>query len=263
MNVTRRTLFGVPALGLLGAGELGAAALKARSKTFILVHGAFHGGWCWRFVAEKLRAAGHRVYTPTLTGLGERKHLLNESVNLTTHIEDVVGVIRWEELDEVILVGHSYAGMVATGVADLMPDVIRSLVYVDAIIGADGRSIKDLAPEGPLPGEQSGQLSIPPPPASHFGVPKDYQAWVDRLCTPMPKAAFYERQRLTGAFNRVPRKLFIASGPRTMFEGVPDPQGTKVAELRKDPTWRTAIVQGGHDLMITSPGPLTDLLLDA
>ncbi len=102
--------------------------------TFVLVHGGWHGGWCYSRVAQRLAAAGHRVFTPTLTGLGERAHLYSRSINLTTHITDIINVIKWERLQNVVLAGHSYGGMVVTGVADAIPEKIASLVYLDAFV---------------------------------------------------------------------------------------------------------------------------------
>jgi pimeloyl-ACP methyl ester carboxylesterase len=112
--------------------------------TFVLVHGGGHGGWCWKRVAARLRHAGHEVFTPTLTGLGERAHLLHEGIDLNTHIQDIVGVLQWEELADVVLCGHSYGGMVITGVADKAPAQLRALVYLDAFLPADGQSLMDL-----------------------------------------------------------------------------------------------------------------------
>ena len=111
--------------------------------TFVLVHGAGHGGWCYQRVAPILRDAGHDVYTPTLTGLGERSHLLDERVDLALHIDDVVNVVRYEDLRDVILVGHSYGGPVITGTADQVPDRIAKLVYLDAAYVRDGESVAD------------------------------------------------------------------------------------------------------------------------
>src|SRR6266511_4363097 len=105
---------------------------------FVLVHGGFHGGWCWRRVAALLRAAGHEVYTPTLTGLGERAHLATPDIGLDTHIRDVLGVLAFEDLRDVVLVGHSMAGMVVTGVAERAPDRLAHLVYLDASVPRDG-----------------------------------------------------------------------------------------------------------------------------
>src|SRR6266550_3724430 len=117
------------------SGDERGAALVA---VFVLVHGSFHGGWCWQRVVPVLRAAGHGVYTPTLTGLGERVHLASPDVGLSTHIEDIVNFILWENLHDIVLVGHSYGGMVVTGVADRIPGRIKHLVYVDALLAENG-----------------------------------------------------------------------------------------------------------------------------
>jgi pimeloyl-ACP methyl ester carboxylesterase len=107
-------------------------------KTFVLVHGAWHGGWCWRRVADILIKAGHRVYTPTLTGLGERSHLAHGNINLSTHVTDVVNVLKWERLEGVVLCGHSYGGFVISGVAEKMQDAIASIVFLDALVPEHG-----------------------------------------------------------------------------------------------------------------------------
>jgi pimeloyl-ACP methyl ester carboxylesterase len=111
---------------------------QANAKTFVLVHGAWHGGWCWRRVADLLQKQGHKVFTPTMTGLGERSHLLNDKVNLATHIADIVNVIKWEGLSDVVLVGHSYGGVIISGVAEQMRDTIGSIVFLDAFVPEDG-----------------------------------------------------------------------------------------------------------------------------
>jgi pimeloyl-ACP methyl ester carboxylesterase len=113
---------------------------------FVLVHGAWIGGWCWRPNAQAPRRAGHEVYTPTMTGLGERSHLLNPSINIDTHITDIVNVIKHKELSDVVLVGHSYGGMVVAGVADTLPGKISSLVYLDAFVPENGQSLFGLLP---------------------------------------------------------------------------------------------------------------------
>jgi pimeloyl-ACP methyl ester carboxylesterase len=111
--------------------------------TFVLVHGSWHGGWCWRKVTPLLRLAGHEVYTPTLAGLGEHAHTLSREVNLETHIMDVVNLMQFEDLKDVILVGHSMGGMVIAGAANASPDRIRQLVYLDAVTPSDGQSLFD------------------------------------------------------------------------------------------------------------------------
>ncbi len=115
-------------------------------KTFVLVHGSWHGGWCWRRVADRLESKGHKVYTPTLTGVGERAHLMSAMITLDTHIIDVANVIKWENLDNVVLVGHSYAGFVISGVAEKAQSAIRSIVYLDAFLPENGDRVVDYSP---------------------------------------------------------------------------------------------------------------------
>jgi pimeloyl-ACP methyl ester carboxylesterase len=134
--------------------------------TFVLVHGAWHGGWCWQRVADRLRGGGHTVFTPTLTGLGERSHLLRAGIELNTHITDIVNVMTWEDLRDVVLCGHSYGGFVVSGVAEQMAAAIRSIVFLDAFVPRNGESVLDLT--GPAVQEairnalQRGDIAIPP-----------------------------------------------------------------------------------------------------
>ena len=114
--------------------------------TFVLIHGSWEGGWIWHRTVPHLRAAGHEVFTPSLTGLGERSHLMNPSIDLDTHIADILGVLKWERLENITLVGHSYAGMVATGVADRAHERLGSLIYLDAFMPKDGQAVLDLQP---------------------------------------------------------------------------------------------------------------------
>ncbi len=160
--------------------------------TFVLVHGAWHGGWCWPRVADRLRGGGHTVFTPTLTGLGERSHLLRAGIDLKTHIADVVNVMKWEGLSDVVLCGHSYGGMVISGVAEALPQAIRSIVFLDAFVPRNGEAVQDLT--GPAVREaaqaamQRGDIVIPQRPAEAFGVNPADRAWVDRLCVGQPIA---------------------------------------------------------------------------
>ena len=134
-------------LGAVAAAQIAVPlTLRAETKrrTFVLVHGAWHGGWCWRRVADRLTAKGHYVVAPTLSGVGERSHLKAEDIDLTTQIEDVVGEIKWKDLDGVVLVGHSYGGMVITGVAEQLGKRISAIVYLDAFLPADGQSLFDI-----------------------------------------------------------------------------------------------------------------------
>src|SRR5688572_32753445 len=110
------------------------------SRTFVLIHGGWHGGWCWRRVSDLLRRSGHAVFTPTLTGLGERSHLLTDRVGLETHIRDVVNVLEWEDLTDVVLVGHSYGGCVISGAAEHCEKRVSSLVFLDAFVPENGQA---------------------------------------------------------------------------------------------------------------------------
>src|SRR6476620_11077653 len=151
--------------------------------TFVLVHGAWHGSWCWKRVRKALQARGHDVFTPTLTGVAERSHLISPQVNLDTHINDVVNLIRWEELSDVVLCGHSYGGCVISGVVDRVPDRIGALVYLDAFVLEDGQSLHDtLQPaqrdlQWDLATRYGDGWKVPPIPAEVFNVNERDREW--------------------------------------------------------------------------------------
>jgi pimeloyl-ACP methyl ester carboxylesterase len=172
---------------------------------FVLVHGAWIGGWCWRPNAQALRKAGHEVFTPTLTGLGERSHLMNPGINLDTHIADIVNVIKHEELSDVVLVGHSYGGMVVTGVADALADKIRSLVYLDAFVPESGQALVDLAPPEPKP-QPASDYALAPLPAAVFGAKPEVAAFVDARTSPHPPPASLNRSSSPAASNAAREK---------------------------------------------------------
>ena len=178
--------------------------------TYILVHGAWHGSWCWKLVRTALQSAGHNVFTPTLTGLGEKSHLNSAAVDLSTHIADVANLMQWEELSDVILCGHSYAGCVITGVADQIPDRIRALVFLDAFVPENGESLMDMVPSDVAQAvrdqaKATGEgWKVNPISAHILGVrdPQDV-AWVDRQCTPQALATFEERIKLAGSLEHI------------------------------------------------------------
>ena len=178
--------------------------------TFVLVHGAWHGGWCWRRVADRLRRDGHAVFTPTLTGLGERSHLLRPGIDLATHVADIVNLMRWERLSDVVLCGHSYGGFVISGVAEEMPALIRSIVFLDAFLPENGDTILKLT--GPAVQDairaalQRNDLGVPPRSAEAFGVNAADRQWVDDLCVPQPIGTFTSPIALSGARERIARK---------------------------------------------------------
>jgi pimeloyl-ACP methyl ester carboxylesterase len=232
--------------------------------TFVLVHGAWHGGWCWKRVATLLRAAGHEAYTPTLTGLGERVHLMSRAINLQTHIDDVVNLFHAEELSDAVLCGHSYGGMVITGVADRVADKIRALVYLDAFLPADGQCLLDfMSPERVAQFRQgvqekgSGWL-IPPISAAFFKVNAADQAWVDRRCVPHPLACFEQKIALTGAHSKIAKRSYVLAGNYS-----PSPFGRIAEQLRQEKGWQVTSLASGHDVMLDMPKELADLLTQA
>src|SRR4051812_31206942 len=164
------------------------------AKTFVLVHGAWHGGWCWRRASDLLSDKGHKVYAATLTGLADRSHLMNGSIGLTTHVADIVNLIKWERLTDIVLVGHSYAGFVISAVAEQVP--VASIVFLDAFVPDNGQSLVEItAPatrDAILAARQKGDIAVPPRPAAFFKVNEADQAWVDAMCTPHPIATMVE-----------------------------------------------------------------------
>ena len=228
--------------------------------TFVLVHGAWHGGWCWRFVADRLEAGGGRVFAPTLTGLGERAHLLDKTVNLSTHIEDICRLIRAEDLSNIVLVGHSYGGMVVSGVADRMPKRIRALVILDGFVPSDGKAMSDYWPaslkaEWDAKAAASGGLSVPPISAENFGVSEHLRDWVNDNCVPHPYASFNEKIRLTGGRERVASKVYIRAAKLRShaFDAF-------LKEAEADAGWRTLTLDCGHEVMVDAPELLADAL---
>lgn len=230
----------------------------------VLVHGAWHGGWCWSRVARRLRAGGHEVHVPTLTGLGERSHLLDRRIDLDTHVEDVLGVLRWEELGDVVLCGHSYGGMVVSGVADRAPERVAALVYLDAYVPRDGQSLFDLQ----LPERRDGLVAaaqargwgwlLPPTPAEVFAVNEADRAWVDRQCVPHPLACFAQPIRLSGGIGRVGRRLYVQAAGYA-----PSAFALIAEQLRQDAAWRVETLPCGHDAMVDMPDAVAALLATA
>jgi pimeloyl-ACP methyl ester carboxylesterase len=230
--------------------------------TFVLVHGAWQGGWCWRRVADRLRNFGHLVFAPTLTGLGERVHLLNDKIDLDTHIQDVLGVIESEELANIILCGHSYGGMVITGVADKVPSNVRTLVYLDALVPESGLCTLELLPKeiGSTLLESARSTDkgflVAPDQAKNFGVNIHDQAWVNRRCVDQPLKTFEQPIFLEGAWKLIPYRIYIyATG---WAPGI----GKPFYEIaQRDSGWQSKSIQCGHDVMIDKPEELTKILI--
>jgi len=231
---------------------------------FVLVHGAWQGSWVWGRVAERLRALGHPVEVPSLTGIGERAHLAGPDIDLETHIADVMGAIEHHELDRVVLVGHSYGGMVVTGAADRMPERVQSLVFLDAFIPSPGKSMLDFQPpeiaerqraEAELGGEG---WRIKPLAASYFRVadPADV-ARLDRRAVDHPIGTMAQKARLTGAWKKIPHLAYIRAGghsrgPFTQF----------AERVRDDEAWQYFELPCGHNVMLDMPHALTGILVE-
>lgn len=230
--------------------------------TYVLVHGAWHGGWCWQRVTPLLRAAGHEVYTPTLTGLGERSHLVNADVDLNTHVQDVVNVLKFEGLKNVILVGHSYGGMVVTGVTEPAANSLQHIVYLDAFVPRDGQALMDLvAPqfreEMRQQARANGGLS-PHFPVEQYGVfaEADVQ-WVKPRLVPHPFKTLTTPVTLMNPASLALPKTYIYCNDPAMgfFEAFAE-------RTRRENGWRYRELATGHDAMVTMPRELTDLLLE-
>jgi pimeloyl-ACP methyl ester carboxylesterase len=232
--------------------------------TFVLVHGGGHGGWCYQPLARLLRSAGHEVYTPTLTGVGERRHLVTADVDLDLHIQDVVNVLRYEDLDDVILVGHSYGGLVITGAADRALDRIGQLVYLDASIPEDGESLAILSPVL-MERAHSGarvvdgvELVLWPEdyPPEFFGINDPMSAaWARERLTPHPWRTFQQPIRLNNgeAVKKIPRTNINCTETLRIR-----PVERRQRAFEAD---RVFEIDTGHDLMITEPQAVADILL--
>ena len=233
--------------------------------TFVLVHGAGHGGWCWGLVAPRLRATGHEVFTPTLTGMGERVHLLDERVDLDLHIADLVNVLRYERLDDVILVGHSYGGPVISGAADREPDRVRGLVYLDAAHVANGTSVLDGVGESVDLLRKYGtvvdgvELVLLPTPdgGPYFGVTDpDEQAWMSGRLTAFPMQCFVQPLRLDdpARLATIPAYQIVC---RDSVANIPD--DILDAARAADRYWE---IDTNHEVMISEPEALANILLE-
>jgi pimeloyl-ACP methyl ester carboxylesterase len=231
-------------------------------KTFVLVHGAWHGGWCWRRVADLLEAKGHKVFTPTLTGLGESSHLLSKDITLDTHIADIVNLFEWQDIRDACLVPHSYGGWPCSGALEEIGDRVSSIVWLDAFKPENGQRGADFASDFSRQAfEESvaaGEPGRKPPSAKTFLVNEKDQPWVDSKLTRQPNGVATQPIRLTGARERTAKKTYIRATryPQAAFDKA-------LADCNADRTWRTyTTADAGHDIMIDAPEWLADILLE-
>jgi pimeloyl-ACP methyl ester carboxylesterase len=235
-------------------------------RTFVLVHGANHGGWCYDRVAAILRSEGHRVFAPTLAGLAERAAMDARRINLTTHVDEVIELFEREDLRDVVLCGHSYGGMVIAGVADRIADRIGNLVFLDAVVPENGKCMNDYV----FPGWSLAPILIsvwlfggghrltPPPPAWFFKVNKADRAMVNRRLTGHPYATLTEKLRIGNNADSIANHTYIHAA--NWGNARIDEQ----CELaRRRPGWKVFEVDSGHDIMIDAPHELARLLVAA
>jgi pimeloyl-ACP methyl ester carboxylesterase len=237
--------------------------MASKRATIVIVHGAWVGGWRWRGVADLLRDRGHHVFTPTLTGLGERAHLTSPAVNVSLHALDVANVIRFERLENLLLVGHSYGGMPISAATELVPEgVIGSLLYLDAFYPEDGQSLNDLVPGPPHLPPNPDEYLVPPPRANLVGfnmhMDAAARAAYEERRTPQSVHCFSEKVRLTGARDRIPKKAYvIATGYKN------DTFAPIAKKLRRRPEWRVEEMPYTHDLMHVAMKETADMIESA
>lgn len=227
--------------------------------TFVVAHGAWGAGWVWKKMHPLMNARGHRLITPTLTGLGERAHLARPDIDLDTHIADILGVLQFEGLTSVNLIGHSYGGMVATGVADRARKRIAQLIYLDAFVPNDGDSAFDLLPEATRAQRQSGASGsadgcrMPPGPMPP-DTPAEDRAWCEPLRVPQPVKTFEQKLKMQGGALTLPRHyIYCKRSP-------PDDRFRPFYERAKREAWGAHEIDASHNPHVTCPETLADLL---
>lgn len=231
---------------------------SAAPKTFLVCHGAWSAGWAWKKVHPLMRSAGHRLITPSYTGLGERVHLAHRGIDLEAHIEDVLNVIKFEDLRDVVLIGHSYGGMVATGVADRAREKIRQLIYLDAFVPQDGQSLLDLI------GSDRSRMQalvkagdgwrVPPNPTSPDTPPEDLE-WLGARRVDMPIKCFEQAIRMQNGPLTLPRSYIYATRitPADTF-------GQFAAMAKADAGWKYHELDASHSPNVSAPEALMALL---
>lgn len=229
--------------------------------TFILIHGAFFGGWCWDSVSKRLEASGHSVFAPTLTGLAEKQHLLTRQTDLRCHIDDVVSAIDAVKEPRVVLVGHSYGGMPVMGAADARAERIAAMVFLDAVVPRNGETL--LSIRGTVdPGGKNLQLpmadgpKIIAPSAESYGFEGDLAQQVNKRLTSHPLGTLTQPIQLSGAWNQIAVKFYVRTTlfNATYYDRICD-------DLGKRPGWIAAKHEKTHCVMLTDPEWLADLLM--
>jgi pimeloyl-ACP methyl ester carboxylesterase len=272
--ITRRGFLKASSAATAGAVaamvNTGTARAADKPRTFVLVHGAWHGGWCWRRVADILTARGHRVFAPSLTGLGDRAHLFSKDISMQTHVADILSVVEAEELGDFVLVGHSYGGFVISGVADTLRERASRYVYLDASVPPDMSTGGSFSWAGFNPPEarearlqavrEEGKgVGLPAPPPSAFAVtaPADV-AWLQRRLRPMPLQTYIGTFTFKNSGSNGLRRTYIASTkpPYALLAATRE-------LVRADKSWSFTTIAAGHNSMVTAPDELASLLMAA
>lgn len=222
--------------------------------TFVVAHGAWSAGWAWKKMHPLMQARGHRLITPTMTGLGERGHLARPDIDLNTHIADILGVLTFEGLTNVNLIGHSYGGMVATGVADRARSRIAKLIYLDAFAPNDGDSVMNLLPAAARALRQVSPDGMIPPVPMPPDTPDEDRNWCAPLRLPQPAKTFEQKLMLQGGPLTLPRHYIYCS------RIAPDDRFRRFYERAKREGWGTTEIDASHNPHITCPDVLAALL---
>ncbi|MGB3244739.1 MAG: alpha/beta hydrolase family protein [Sulfitobacter sp.] len=228
--------------------------------TFVLVHGAWHGGWCWAPTEDALRAKGHKSFAPTMTGLGDRSHLLRGDITADSHVEDIVNFINWRDLENVILVGHSYGGMVVTGVAGRIADKISGLVYLDAFV-PDDSDVSLFAQANPermarfQTQVDAGAIAVEPDTFDSWTDNPVTKEWLIKKCTPQPFGTLQNGVTLTGRENDVAHKHYIVAG-----RNKPSAFWAQYEKVRDRPGWTSDSIDSMHDAMVDAADDLAEKL---
>lgn len=254
----RQFLFTAVAATTAGGCAPRATPTTTGGRTFLVAHGAWSAGWSWKKMHPLMAAAGHRFIVPTYTGLGEREHLAGPEVGLDTHVQDVLGVIKYEELDDIVLVAHSYGGMVGTVVADRVPGLIRRIIYVDAFVPRDGQALVDLVPadvrERILGIGRDGGWQVPPQPIPDDTSPEDV-AWIQKFRINQSLRSFDTPARLANGETKIPRSyIYALRRPQVDTFG-------PFAARAKSEGWDYHEIDASHSAQMTAPEKLAELLV--
>lgn len=258
---TRRAALAALAAASAAAGIAPVRAQTGGRKVFLFVHGAYHGGWCWQRVVNILEAQGHKVYAPSLTGNGDRVHLLTKDLTLETQIADLVNLAKWEDMKNICLVAHSFGGWQCSGALEQIHDRVDSVVWVDAFKPKTGERPVDYISEFSRKAMEEaltrGEAGRTPAKASVFSRDEKSWPWIESKLTPQPNNIVFQPITLTGKLETIGKKTYIRAPKyeQAAFDKA-------LAECRADATWKTFVNEtSGHDVMIDQPEWLADVIL--